>query len=236
MEPDVELEHAYAEILSAVSHDLRNPLGTLAIAASALGMAAGSDPLDARVAKLRTIAERVQRQTDRLGRIVDGLADFAAIRGGRLVVVPMRYGPDEVLEAAVLAARAAVDERGLPVIAAATAPGLPAFTCDLARVRQVATALAGIAARVAPKASAIVVGVIADRAGTALTLECELPELDEAAITALFAATWRSPSNAYKAAGLPLALVRGIVAGHGGTARAEPTSPGRARFVITFSP
>ncbi len=233
MNADAELEHAYAEILSAVSHDLRNPLGTISIAATALASAAGADAGDPRVAKLTSIAERVQRQTDRLAHIIDSLADFAALRGGRFTVVPMPYPADAVLAAATAAVTAVVEERGLPVTSRAAAD-VPAFTCDLARVRQLMAALASIPTRVAAKTTVVAIGTHLEGTRPALTFESALPALPDAALPLLLADRWRSPASAYKSAGLPLALARGIAAAHGGAIRIERTEADRARFVITF--
>src|SRR5258706_12589428 len=55
---------AREEILAAVTHDLRNPLGTIVMGATTLRQLSGS--ADPRAQRIDSIAERIHRQAERI--------------------------------------------------------------------------------------------------------------------------------------------------------------------------
>src|SRR4051812_7407112 len=68
------------DIFAAVVHDLRNPLGTVVMGATAL---LGSDDDDPRAQRVRTVAERIARQAERMTRQLANLAAFSEIEAGQ---------------------------------------------------------------------------------------------------------------------------------------------------------
>src|SRR5262245_7627184 len=82
-----ELEDAMRardDILAVVTHDLRNPLGTIVMGATTLRqMTSASDP---RAQRIDSIAERIERQADRMARQINDLADLVEIQAGRLEI------------------------------------------------------------------------------------------------------------------------------------------------------
>lgn len=127
-----DVEAAYAELLGAVSHDLRNPLSTLVMAAQTLQSAVSAD--DPKGQRVLAIAERIQRQSLRLSRLADTIADFAATRGGALALTRETHAPGALVASIVDAVHPIAAERDLVVTGDARddAP----IECDRARVGQ----------------------------------------------------------------------------------------------------
>ncbi len=219
-----DLEAAYAELLGAVSHDLRNPLSTLVMAAQTLQSAVAAD--DPKGQRVLAIAERIQRQTVRLARLADTIADFGATRGGALALTREPHPPAALVEAIVDAITPIAAERELAVTG--TARDDAPIECDRARVGQAVAALAQLAVKVAPKSSPFT--VVAQ--GGSLEVTLALPGLDD--LERVFEPTWRSPAPGYKSAPLLFGLARGLMESHGGAIRALRAPDGAVTVALTF--
>ena len=68
------------QILAIVSHDLRNPVGTILTATTVL-----AEPGEPREALSRSLG-RIQRAAERMLRLIDDLLDFASIEAGNLAI------------------------------------------------------------------------------------------------------------------------------------------------------
>ncbi len=212
---------ACEEILSVVSHDLRNPLGAVLMGASAL-LHLPDAPNDPRIARVVAIAERITRQATRMARQIDGLVDFASIHAGRLALDRRAHAPAELLAAAAEIFGALADERGVRFEAARSE--LPAISCDAERGVQVLSNLIANALKVTPRGGAIAIGVEA-RDDTVFYVRDTGPGIAPDELPHLFERYWRSASPRYKGTGLGLSIASGIVAAHGGRIWAE-SAPG----------
>jgi signal transduction histidine kinase len=67
-----------AEVLSAVSHDLRNPLGTITLGTTLLLNQYGHEP------RARRPLEMIQRSAQRMQDLLERLTDLAGVQGGHL--------------------------------------------------------------------------------------------------------------------------------------------------------
>ncbi|HEY5938926.1 MAG TPA: ATP-binding protein [Kofleriaceae bacterium] len=225
--------HAHEEILSVVSHDLRNPLGTILMGASTLAQVSDSnDPIGQRV---RTIGERINRQAERMARKIEDLVDFAGIEVGKLSIDRKQHAPARLVDSAAELLASLAQERGL-VFEATTASDLPQLECDDARVSQVLANLVGNALKVTPKGGRI--GVGAKLAGTEVVffVSDTGPGLDADELPQVFQRYWRSKQATYKGAGLALTIARGIVEAHGGKIWAESERGKGCSFFFTLVP
>src|SRR5688572_7753990 len=83
------------EILAVVTHDLRNPLGTIVMGATALLQQGGA--ADPRTQRVRAVAERIHRQADRMTRQIRDLQDFIEIQSGRLAIERAPHAPSTIV-------------------------------------------------------------------------------------------------------------------------------------------
>jgi signal transduction histidine kinase len=211
-----EATRAREEILSVVSHDLRNPLGTILISASTLLSYDGVD----RAGRVRTIAERIHRQAERMARLIEDLVDFAGIQAGRLAIERGTYAPAEILAEARDLFGPIAQERGL-VLEAAVPSGLPPIECDSERVVQILSNLVSNALKVTPRGGTIAIGAEPREREIVFYVRDSGPGIDPEDLPNLFERFWRSKKASYKGAGLGLSIARGIVDAHGGRIWAE---------------
>jgi signal transduction histidine kinase len=85
------------DILAAASHDLRNPLGAIVLAADVLKESAK----DTGDADLSSLADQVAAAAQRTAMLVSDLLDFTRVEAGRLVIERRRLDPLEVVNEAI---------------------------------------------------------------------------------------------------------------------------------------
>ncbi|MDB4954376.1 MAG: Two-component hybrid sensor and regulator [Myxococcales bacterium] len=224
-----EATRAREEILSVVSHDLRNPLGTIMMGASSL---LALDTIDK--VRTRTISERIHRQAERMERLIGDLVDFAGIQAGKLAIERSTHAPAAILSAAGELFAPMASERGLS-FQTQSAPGLPAVQCDSERAVQVLSNLLSNAIKVTPKGGAIEIGAQPSDQQVVFYVRDTGPGIDADELPNLFERFWRSKKPSYKGAGLGLSIARGIVDAHGGRIWAESKPGVGSTFFFSFS-
>ncbi|MEZ6018291.1 MAG: HAMP domain-containing sensor histidine kinase [Planctomycetota bacterium] len=229
--------------VASVSHDLRTPLASIASLAENLS--------DGVVAGPRAVAEyhtAIRREAARLGRLVDGLLDFARLERGelpRLALAPV--DTDAWLRDLERAARAVCEPHGvaLRLVHSALAATLEfdAHAVDRAVLNLVDNAVRHSGS----ESVTLQVDVTHGEGGARLVLQvldagrglagAGRERVAGAVHEALFAPYTTAGDTA--GTGLGLAIVRSIAAAHGGAARLEPGADGvglRASFDIALRP
>src|SRR6202011_2081681 len=126
------VENVRRDFVANVSHELKTPIGALALLAETVAM--GDDPTVA-----QQLAERMVREADRLGRIIDDLLDLSLIEAQETPTrdpVPVHL----LLNDAVDHVREAADLAGIPMVVAPVPADL-VVRCDR---RQVVSAIANL--------------------------------------------------------------------------------------------
>ena len=226
-----EATRAREEILSVVSHDLRNPLGTILMGASSLLQHGGED----RAHRTRTISERIHRQAERMARLIEDLVDFAGIQAGRLALSPGVHAPRAIIEAANEIYAPLAEERGLRWTPR-SAPDLPSIRCDAERALQVIGNLVANALKVTARGGEIAVGAERAASDVVFFVRDTGPGIEPDELPRLFERYWRSKSAGYRGAGLGLSIARGIVDAHGGRIWAESALGTGSTFYFCLSP
>jgi signal transduction histidine kinase len=240
-ERDAHLEaeaatRAREEILSVVSHDLRNPLGAIMMGSSALLNIDVGDKSQ----RVRTTAERIHRQAERMARLIEDLVDFAGIQAGQLAIAASEHAPEEIVVATSDLFGPLAHERGLR-LEARTAAGLPAIRCDSDRAVQVMSNLVANAIKVTPPGGAISIGAERGGAGphdvpVVFYVHDTGPGIDPEELPILFERYFRSKKAQYKGTGLGLSIARGIVDAHGGKIWAVSEPGSGSTFYFSLSP
>jgi signal transduction histidine kinase len=224
-----EATRAREEILSVVSHDLRNPLGAILLGASSLLQ------IDAGGHRVAGIAGRIHRQAERMARLIDDLVDFAGIQAGKLAIAPTDHRPGDLLHAANDMFAPIAQERGL-VLATSVQADLPSIRCDSERALQVISNLVSNAFKVTPKGGHVRIGAEARDNDIVFFVRDDGPGIESAELPKLFERYWRGKTSQYRGAGLGLSIARGIVDAHGGKIWAESTVGVGSTFYFSLQP
>jgi signal transduction histidine kinase len=225
------LEREKKELMAIVSHDLRNPLAAVLLGVSTLMRKPGMEP-SLRGEHLTVI----HRAAMRANRLIHDLLDAGRIEAGHLPLSrePLRVEP--VVDEAVQIHKPLFEERELSCAAMAD-PDLPPVLADRERVLQVFSNLIGNAIRFSRPGGAIAVRVL--RAPDAV--RCEVaddgPGIAGDETARVFDRYWQgAPRHGHEAgaAGLGLAIAKGIVEAHGGRIWFESAQGRGCSFVFTL--
>jgi two-component system sensor histidine kinase KdpD len=214
-------EAAKSALLDSVSHDLRTPLASIRTAAGSLmdpAVAWGSE-------EMRATAGAIDREADRLNRLVSNLLDLSRIDAG--VVKP--HLATHVL--ADLVERTAT--RLGPVLAPRDVtldvpPDLPLVHVDDVWVDQVLTNLLENAARYTPPDASLTLSAAPEAGTVRLTVADDGPGVPAVALPRLFEKFYRAPrtgEGARRGSGIGLSVVQGLVDAMGGRIAARSVTP-----------
>jgi PAS domain S-box-containing protein len=226
---------AWRDVARRLAHEIKNPLTPIQLSAERLRRHFSSAP-EQTMAFVSECTGAIIAEVEALKNLVDEFAQFARLRGPRLLRTDVNRLIDETLQlyAGILQAGTVRIDRRLP-------PGLPAVRLDAEQMRQVLInlvdnaleALGGPAAPPRPGGAAptIVIATAHDRpnAVVRLTISDNGPGVSPADRDKLFMPYY---STKGRGSGLGLAIVRRIVVEHGGTIQVGPVQPSGTIFTI----
>jgi len=216
-------EAAKTALLDSVSHDLRTPLASIRAAAGSLmdpGLRLDDDGRRERAAS-------IDREAERLNRLVSNLLDMSRIEAGdlhaRLEVFPL----EDLVRATVERMAGQLDGRAVSI---SVSPELPPVSVDAVFIDQVLTNLLENATRHTPPEAPIHIRAaptLPDR--VLLSVEDGGPGVPAAGLDRVFDKFYRVPGargGPGRGSGLGLAVVRGLVEAMGGSVAARASELG----------
>lgn len=221
---------AREQLLATVSHDLRNPLGSILLDVTSILELYPEGALPPEVVER---LERVARAVEGSDRMIEDLLDVTRMESGRL---PIRLTPlavEDLLARAVGAQRARADKERIALVASRE-PECYRVLGDSARLQQVFANLLGNALRLTPAGGEIRISATRDGDFVRFTVTDTGPGIAPADLPHLFKPYWQGTGGRRGGGGLGLAIARGIVEAHGGRLWAEASEGAGARFVFTL--
>ncbi len=222
--PLEELERLRAGFLGMVSHELRAPLTSIkGSAATALNARPELD-----LAEMREFFHIVDEQADHMRGLIGDLLDVGRIDSGTLSV---STEPAEVAGLVDRARNTFLSGGGRHSVSIDLPPDLPPAMADRRRIVQVLNNLFSNASRHAPESSPIRVAAVREGVHVAISVADEGRGVAPERLPHLFrkhtGLTGSDREGALGAAGLGLAICKGLVEVHGGRIRAASGGPGQ---------
>jgi two-component system, OmpR family, sensor histidine kinase KdpD len=220
-----ESDRLKTALISSVSHELKTPLA--AIKASATALLAEASSLQGEVHT--ELAESINRETDRLTRLVSNLLDMSRLEAGAL-----RPKLEWVSIADVISDVLDRMEPLLPGhdVSVVLAEPLPPSPLDFVQISQVLTNLLDNSGRYSPPGAGISISAEVVRAQLRVTVFNEGSHIPPSELDRLFDKFYRL-SPAPGGVGLGLSITKRIVEAHGGRIWAE--NVGQRGVAITFT-
>jgi signal transduction histidine kinase/CheY-like chemotaxis protein len=218
--------------LATLSHELRNPLAPLKMAADLLVRPElAADEL----AQARTV---IRRQVGHMARLLDDLLDVARITQGKLTLRPQWVRPAEVIDGAIEAARPLIERKGhrFEVHLDADARLLHV---DPVRLSQVVVNLLTNAAKYTDASGHITLHTRVDGEHFVVQVQDDGIGIAADAMPALFEMFSQVHGDSERSEGglgIGLSLVKGLLTLHGGHVQAESDGPGRGSRFSAFFP
>ena len=205
------------DFVANVSHELKTPVGAMALLAEAL-MDAADDP-----EAVRRFAGRMQHESTRLTRLVQDVIELSRLQGDDPLDEPTLVNLDDVVADAVDRSRLTAEMRDISLVHGA-ARGLTV----MGDFRQLATAVGNLvdnAVRYAPEGSRVALSLHQaegpDGQVAEVSVTDEGPGIAEVERERIFERFYRVDSARSRdtgGTGLGLAIVKHVAAGHGGEA------------------
>ncbi|MCC2971501.1 ATP-binding protein [Massilia sp. IC2-476] len=221
------------EFLAMLAHELRNPLAPIASAAEILRIAANPE-------RIRASSEVITRQVRHMTSLVNDLLDVSRVTRGLIKLDRTLVGIESVVASAVEQSRPLVAARGhalslevAPELAGAQVEG------DATRLVQVITNLLNNAAKYTPNSGTIDLRATRDGARVQLCVVDNGIGIDAALLPHvfdLFTQAERTPDRSQGGLGIGLALVRTMVALHGGEVQVHSEGSGKGCTFTVWLP
>jgi len=217
-----EADRRKDEFLATLAHELRNPLAPIRHAAKVLE----SRHVDS--AQRQWAREVISRQVQRMALLLDDLLDVARITQGRLDLRIETVELDSLVRAALETARPLIDEKQHQ-LTLELPPDRVYLAADSLRLSQSLSNLLTNAAKYTDSGGCITVRVTLSEDGLALSVTDNgigfkaesLPEIFQ-----MFSQVDSAVARSEGGLGIGLALVKGLIALHGGTIEARSPGPG----------
>ena len=225
-----ESEKLHRALLDSVSHELRTPLAV--ITGSLENLAADPDPV-----RKASLLRETRLATSRLNRLVGNLLDQTRLESGTLRPRPDWCDPRDLINAALDAAREALDADAHPV-AVDLPDDLPPIRADFALTEQALANLLLNAARHTPAGTPVFVTAGIDRGGERFffTVADRGPGLPAAMKDRLFQKFARGDAAKAGGLGLGLSIVRGFIVAQGGEVVVGENPDGRGAVFTLYLP
>lgn len=218
---------AREEVLAIVSHDLRNPLNAVMLAASLMKTSTGLPEED------REQLDTIELSAQRMRRLIEDLLDVTRLEGGKQLPIepaPIDVEPlfHEVYE--LFKTQAAASEITFQYHAA----DVPPIHADHHRFLQVLSNLVGNSIKFTPPGG--VISFRADKQDTDVLFAVadSGPGIPKENLKDIFNPYWQAKRTARLGAGLGLPIAKGIVEAHGGRIWAESEQGKGTRFYFTM--
>lgn len=214
-------------VLSAVSHDLRNPLFVIESTSHRLL----EEPLPPE--ELRELVGGMLTASNQMRRLIADLLDFGKLESGGLAVRRERIASAEVLSAALDSLTQQCERRQVE-LRVRIPSDLPDLFCDRDRVVQVLWNLVGNAVKFTPAGKAITLSAMTDGAFVRFSVVDEGCGIAAADLEKVFDRYWQAPTAAAGGSGLGLWIAKSIVEAHGGKIQVESALGRGSAFTFTL--
>lgn len=215
------------DVVSVVSHDLRNPLGVVFGATDILLEL----PLDDEGRKRQ--AEIIGRAAHRMSRLIEDLLDVSRIQDGLLVVRrALEHVPDVLVEAMDLFHEQA-EAKGVRLVLDVPDTG-PHARLDRDRLLQALANLLDNAVRLTPEGGVVTLFAEGLEGRVAIRVSDTGPGIPLEAIDHVFDRYWQKEDSARGSVGLGLTIVKGVVDAHGGEVQVASEVGKGTTFTLLF--
>jgi PAS domain S-box-containing protein len=223
-----DASRAREEVLSVVSHDLRNPLHTIQLCAGLL-----LDMADERRTGNVETLEIITRATRQMSLIIDDLLDMASIENGRFFLERSSQDLGSLLDEALTVLQPIADRKGIR-LQCMLEPEVPPVEIDAGQILRVLSNLVGNAIKFSFEGGQVVLRVQRQEGRVRFRITDTGPGIPSDQLPHVFDRYWQGQQGDRRGIGLGLAISKGIIEAHGGEISVESEFGHGATFSFTL--
>lgn len=218
------------DILAIVSHDLKNPLGTIRGFNEILSECFAE--IDSQSKEIK-YTEAIARSVRQMERLIGDLLNFAKIESGSLDIETRSCAVDRVVWEGVELVKKHADNKNIR-IEIKISPNLSEIICDLDRMRQVLGNILGNAIKFSPEKGVIKICAKLSDSRVEFSVTDQGPGIPIGNFSHIFDRYWQAKETAKLGNGLGLSIAKGIVESHRGRIWVESTVGQGTTFFFTI--
>jgi PAS domain S-box-containing protein len=199
------------DVLSIVSHDLRNPLSAIKSGSQLITTLAKEGDQES----LNKLVATITNASNFMERLINDLLDFSKLRQGMLPIKLQEVSVKELTEDIIRSIASKANEKSLDLSLKIPAPDLK-FICDPSRIKQVVNNLLGNAIKFTPERGKIDLTVTEHGDNLHFVVSDSGPGISEKDLPHLFERYWQEKKTAHLGTGLGLFIAKGIIEAHKG--------------------
>jgi signal transduction histidine kinase len=217
------------EFLATLAHELRNPLAPIRNAIEILRLRSGGD------ADVRWAQDVIDRQVQRMARLVDELMDLSRITRGQLILRRARISLAQVIEAAVETSQPLITQGAHRL--SIRLPAKPVqLDADLTRLAQALANILNNAAKYTDPGGQIAIHAVQENGQVVVSIKDSgigIPSEVLPQVFDMFTQVDRTLARSQAGLGVGLSLVRRLIEMHGGEVDARSEGAGRgSEFIV----
>jgi signal transduction histidine kinase len=213
------------DVLAIVSHDLRNPLTSIALGVDQLRRHSGDG------ARRERVLDSIERSAQRMTTLIEDLLAIAKIDAGQLALNMAAADAGVLVDDALTVVRPLADAKSIQL--SANVPPDTILRCDRDRLLQVFGNLLGNALKFTPENGAISIEARIEKGVVRFVVRDTGPGIPSDSLPYVFDRFYQGPGRRRGGAGLGLAIARAIVEAHGGSISVESAVGAGTTFQFT---
>ncbi len=203
-------------ILSIVSHDLRNPLAAMKSGFQLIPQLVDKNEKE----KINKITSSLVKASDFMEHLINDLLDFSKIQQGILPLKLLPTSVPQILEEVMEAVSFAAKDKSIEIHADIPKGDL-ILVCDPTRLKQAINNLIGNALKFTSEKGKINLRVNEEKDDFYFSVSDNGPGISGEDLLLIFDRFWQAPKTAHLGSGLGLFIAKGIIEAHRGTFWAE---------------
>lgn len=218
------------DVLSIVSHDLKNPLQAIQLSTQFLRKRIPETPENAAIFKM---IKTIRGSADTMNGLIHSILDIGKIQAGTFSIDFKKVKLSEVLKNLKEVLLPLAKEKNI-LLSFHPEDFEFEVECDASRVLQIFSNLIGNAIKFSPEGGIVKVALLGEEDRLVVCVEDNGPGMDQEFQKHLFDRYWQAKETQTKGSGLGLYITKGIVEAHGGEIWVE-SEPGKgSRFYFTL--
>lgn len=207
---------ARSELLSVITHDLRNPLSVIVVSTGLLGREfdrSEASPM------ARRLVGAIDRATDEMNRLISDLIDAGRVDRGDVEVHPTPHEPSVPIAQAMKIVEGRCAQHQVTLALSLPEAPLPQVYADPESVVRVVSSLVGHALRFVPRGSTITVSLAPTEREVRYGVRDDGPGLSAEQLALAFARRQPRGTPLTQGTGLDVYVAKALVEAHGSTLR-----------------